>query len=168
MRLASRSAWLCGMLSAGIACCAAGAAAAATNGPVTLDFTPFGVAHVENASSGLAPADASFGRYPMSVMGIETTIRHHVGTRQLDEGPIAYAVVALRDWEKHYPRDPWIARDLFELQRVYAHARTEEGFEYAKHVARWLQTDYPDTRYAALSDHELACAARGGCWGFFW
>jgi hypothetical protein len=136
-------------------CSAFGAAVAATNGPVTLDFTPFGSAHAANAAMQLAPADRLFGRYQMSVIGIANAISHYDGTTRLDDGPIAYAIVAIRDWEKRFPRDPWIARDLFYMQRVYERAHTGEGFAYAQHVATWVQTDYPRTEYATLSGGEL-------------
>jgi hypothetical protein len=136
-------------------CSTFGAAFAATNGPVTLDFTPFGTAHVASASMQLAPADRLFGRYQMSVVGIGNAISRYDGTTRLDDGPIAYAVVAIRDWEKRFPRDPWIARDLLYMQRVYERSHTGEGFTYAQHVAAWLQTDYPATEYAALSGREL-------------
>ena len=144
-----------GILVACFVCSTFGAASAATNGPVTLDFTPFGAAHVANASTQLAPADRLFGRYQMSVVGIGNAISRYDGTTRLDDGPIAYAVVAIRDWEKRFPRDPWIPRDLLYMQRVYERSHTGEGLTYAQHVAAWLQTDYPATEYAALSGREL-------------
>jgi hypothetical protein len=103
----------------------------------------------------LAPADRLFGRYQMSVVGIGNAISRYDGTTRLDDGPIAYAIVAIRDWEQRFPRDPWIARDLLYMQRVYERSRTGEGVTYAQHVATWLQTDYPATEYAALSGREL-------------
>jgi hypothetical protein len=144
------------LLGACFVCSTFGAALAASNGPVTLDFTPFGPAYVANGSTLLAPADTSFGRYPMSVSGIENAIRRYDGTAQLDDGPIAYAIVAIRDWETRFPRDPWIARELLYVQRVYEHANTGEGLSYAHHIATWVQTDYPSTEYARLSSSELA------------
>jgi hypothetical protein len=132
-------------------CSNLGAAAAATTGPVALDFTPFGAAHAAKASAQLAPADASFGPYDMTVLGIESAIRRCDGTTRLDDGPVAYALVAIRDWEARFPRDPWIPRELFYMQRLYQHAHTGEGFAYARRLAAWLQTDYPSTDFAALS-----------------
>jgi hypothetical protein len=148
----------CGALVACFVCSTFGAAIGEPNGPVTLDFTPLGGAHAASASTALAPADVSFGHYPMSVTGIENAIHRYDGTSNLDDGPVAYAIVAIRDWESKYPRDPWIARDLLSVQRLYQHAHTDEGLAYARHVANWLQTDYPDTQYAGLSGRELAKA----------
>ena len=59
--------------------------------------------------------------------------------------------------------DPWIARDLFSLQRVYERSRTPGAFDYAQRVARWLRTDYPDAEYTRMSGFEIACMTRGGC-----
>ena len=114
------------------------------------------MAHVASASSRLAPIDTSFGHYPLSVTGILNAIRRYDGTTRLDDGPIAYAIVAIRDWETRFPRDPWIPRELLYMQRVYEHARTGEGLGYAQRVAAWVQTDYPATEYARLSRIELA------------
>jgi len=144
-------------LSILIACfaCTFGAALAATDGPVALDFTPLGTGHASNASTQLAPADEGFGKYQMSVSGIENAIHHNDGTQRLDDGPIAYAIVALRDLESRFPQDPAIARDLFYMQRVYEHARTYEGFGYAQRIAKWLRTDYPESKYATWSGWDL-------------
>jgi hypothetical protein len=144
------------ILTACFVCSTLTAGVAASNGPVTLDFDPFGAAHVANAPLQLAPADISFGQYPMSVTGIENAIHRYDGTTHLDDGPIAYAIVAIRDWETRFPRDPWIPRDLLYMQRVYEHARTEEGRAYAEHVAAWLEADYPQTEFARQSRMEFA------------
>jgi hypothetical protein len=130
-------------------------ALAETNGPVSLDFAPLGVEHTSDAVADMAPADVSFGQYPMSVTGIQNAIHRYDGTSRLDDGPIAYAIVAIRDWERRYPRDPWIARELLAMQRVYEHARTDEGHAYAEHVATWLESDYPTTEYAEHSRAEF-------------
>jgi hypothetical protein len=139
-----------------IACfvCCTAIASAHTAGPVSLDFSPLGAAHSES-TAGLAPADISFGVYPMSVIGIENTIRRYDGTTHLDDGPIAYAVLAIRAWEERFPHDPGIPRALLYLQRAYEHADTEEGAGYAQHVAAWLQVDYPATAAAQASRTEL-------------
>jgi len=145
------------VLVACFTCCTFGASIAATDETVALDFTPLGAAaHSASASTQLAPADESFGKYQMSVIGIENAIHRNDGTTRLNDGPIAYAVDALRDLESRFPQDPAIARDLFGLQRVYEHARTYEGFGYAQRIAKWLRTDYPETKYATWSGWDLA------------
>jgi len=134
--------------------CSVTATLAETTGPVTLDFTPLG--QPAGSSDALASADTSFGHYPMSIFGIHNAIKKYDGTSSLDDGPIAYCVVAIRDWESRFPHDPSIPREMLYLQRDYEHANTSEGFEYARRLATWLQTDYPRTVFASMSRGELA------------
>jgi len=131
---------------------------------VALDFTPFGSSHADKGVARPAPADATFGRSHMTIMGVDNAIRHFAGYLPLDEGPIAYAVDALRDWEGKYPNDPWIPRDLFMLQRVYERVHTAQSWTYAKRVGDWLHTDFPSAQATAVSGMELACIERGRCW----
>ena len=126
--------------------------------PVALDFTPLGapVAPVVRE----APADMSFGQYPLSVMGIENAIRradaradeYASGVRRYDVGPVAYSVVAIRDWERRYPADPWIAKDLLALCKFYAHVGTSEARGTAARAAAWLRHDYPASDYARSAE----------------
>jgi hypothetical protein len=123
---------------------------------VTLDFTPLGVHAVSSSGASAAPADVNFGTFPLSVLGIENTIRnaetrvpdYASGVARIDDGPIAYAVVAIRSWEKQYPGDPWIAKDLLALARFYAHVGTDRARSCAAGAAAWLAHDYPATAYA--------------------
>ena len=122
--------------------------------PVALDFTPLGQTAVSGTHA--APADVNFGTYPLSVLGIENVIRHadarvdayaH-GAERWNVGPIAYTVVAIRDWERRYPGDPWIAKDLLSLYRFYAHVGTAESRDVAARAMTWLEHDYPNSEYA--------------------
>jgi hypothetical protein len=126
----------------------------AENGPVALDFSPIAPS-AASAGEKLAPMDLSFGIYPMSVLGIMSAIKRYDGTTRLDDGPIAYAIVAIRDWERRYPNDPWVARELLAMQHVYKHARTSEGERYAHEIAKWLQADYAATKFAHESRSEI-------------
>jgi len=65
-------------------------------------------------------------------------------------------VLAIRDWEHRYPRDPWIPENLFALERVYLHAGTDEGREYAGRVTVWLLQDYPQSVYAERARRIIA------------
>jgi len=94
--------------------------------------------------SDLAPADEYFGRLKMSILGISNTIKD--ANLHLSQGVDSLAVIdnlvftedAIRDWERHYPRDPWIVRSLNALHSVYARIPTERGAACAKRVAAWL------------------------------
>jgi hypothetical protein len=97
--------------------------------------------------SDLAPADEYFGRMKMSILGISNTIKD--AGLHLDQGADSMAVIdslaftedAIRDWQRHYPRDPWIARSLNALRTVYAKIPTERGAACARRVAVWLDHD---------------------------
>ena len=102
-------------------------------------------------SAALAPADEYFGRFQMSVLGIANTI-HDAGWR-IDEGrapqsliagPLSFATDAIAAWERAYPHDPWIAKDLTELAHVYLRIKTPAGAALAAKTAAWLARDYPD------------------------
>ncbi len=142
---------------AAVAALSSGAVLADQGGPaVSLDYTPLGEQTASSAGASAAPADINFGVYPLSVLGIENTIRsaetrvgdYARGIERVDDGPIAYSVVAIRDWEHRYPHDPWIAKDLLALAKFYAHIGTPDGRERAIAVAEWLRHDYPVTAYA--------------------
>ncbi len=97
--------------------------------------------------SDLAPADEYFGRMKMSILGISNTIKD--AGLHLDQGADSMAVIdglvftedAIRDWQRHYPRDPWIAKSLNALRSVYSKIPTERGAACARRVAIWLDHD---------------------------
>lgn len=109
----------------------------------------------------LAPADEYFGHAKMSVLGIANTIRD-AGLRMdegapppsMVDGPLSFVADAIRDWEHQFPRDPWIARDLYALETVYLRTHTREGMELARWTEGWLIRDYPDT--VATRDARIA------------
>jgi hypothetical protein len=99
----------------------------------------------------LAPADEYFGHARMSVLGISNVIRD--AGRRIEEGapppsmidgPLAFVGDAIHDWQHQFPRDPWIARDLYALELVYCRAHTEESMALARATESWLVRDYPD------------------------
>lgn len=115
----------------------------------------------------LAPADEYFGHARLSVLGIANTIRD-AGAR-LDEGaapativdgPLFFAGDAIRDWERQFPMDPWIARDLFGLEVAYLRAHTARAIVLARKTTAWLMHDYPDAHEA--EDGRLALADATG------
>jgi hypothetical protein len=117
--------------------------------------------------SALAPADEYFGRYGLSVLGIANTL-HDADARlqsgatpaSILNGPLAFAGDAIAAWQHKYPADPWIAKDLLALERVYLHA--PGGAQRARETAAWLGRDYPATEYAMLGREELADAVSTG------
>ncbi|MBV8353796.1 MAG: hypothetical protein JO101_00615 [Candidatus Eremiobacteraeota bacterium] len=100
--------------------------------------------------SQLAPADEYFGRLKMSILGIANTIRdagvkldNGANPTEVMDGPLAFATDAIEDWERHYPRDPWIPRNLTALQTAYEKIQTARGQELAHRTAAWRQHDFP-------------------------
>lgn len=71
-------------------------------------------------------------------------------------GSAAMVEDALHDWERKYPSDPWLAKDVFQLAQLYAHIQTEHGHQVAVRAVRWLYTRYAKTPYAAQAKIQLA------------
>jgi hypothetical protein len=119
----------------------------------------------EMPQSALAPADEYFGHSKISVLGIANMIRD-VGHRLEDGrdatemiyGPLAFVADAIHDWEREYPRDPWIAKDLLALEIVYLHASAPEALALARRTEAWLVRDYPNAEAAISGRRRLALA----------
>jgi hypothetical protein len=118
--------------------------------------------------SSLAPADEYFGHYRLSVLGIANSIRD--SGKRIDEGnagptidgPLMFATDAIRAWERQYPRDPWIARDLLAMLVVYLRVRTPRGLDLARSTEAWLVADYPNAPEASEAQIVLADATSDG------
>ena len=97
----------------------------------------------------LAPADEYFGHLKMSILGITNAIRD--AAVRLDRGENPEIVVsrltgtedAIRDWERHFPRDPWIPKSLATLRHLYERVSTPRGLEAQQRVGGWLDRDFP-------------------------
>lgn len=126
-------------------------------------FASLAPALAQDSLRGLAPADEYFGRFNLSVLGIANTIRDagarlDSGTdpRNMLTGPLSFVTDAMKDWEQKYPGDPWIAKDLLALERVYLRVPGDDGFRLASQTESWLIADYPNTEYAGKGRAELA------------
>jgi hypothetical protein len=78
------------------------------------------------ASPKLAPMDELFGRYGQSVFEIENRIatidRRDDAEIRSETGAIDYAADGALAWERRYPDDPWLAKALAHLVKLYARA----------------------------------------------
>jgi len=142
---------------------------------------PLAAAAQDVPVSAMAPADEYFGHARLSVLGIANTIRD-AGARiregadpsSMTSGPLSFIPEAIHDWQRQYPDDPWIARDLYGLEVVYLRARTPEGDAHARETADWLIRDYPDSasaeqaRLALRGGARRAAVARTGAGGDAW
>ncbi len=124
-------------------------------------FTP--PAGAQDALRGLAPADEYFGRFNLSILGVANTIRdagNRLGSgaepRTMIDGPLFFATDALHDWEKKYPNDPWIPKELLALEGAYLQVNTDEGARLATQTEGWLAADFPNSAYAAQGRAQLA------------
>jgi hypothetical protein len=102
----------------------------------------------------LAPADEYFGRLKMSILGIHNQLRD-LGLRlqyapQKSEDVLGAAAMvedAMRDWERKYPADPWLAKSVYQLTDLYARVRTPHGHRNAARALHWLLSRYGHTAY---------------------
>ena len=118
--------------------------------------------------SSKAPADEYFGHYRLSVLGIANAIRdsgHRIAEGNVGptlDGPLTFVTDAIRGWERAYPRDPWIARDLLALQVCYLRVHTPRGLQLARDTEAWLVADYPYAPEAAEAQIALVDATSDG------
>jgi hypothetical protein len=107
----------------------------------------------------LAPADEYFGPLKMSVLGIrneihDLAIKYDVradGDHALAKRIMGVALMteaSLSDWQKKYPGDNQLARDVYLLQHLYAKIDYDAARAKAKYVAQWLLSRYPTSWYA--------------------
>jgi hypothetical protein len=102
------------------------------------------------ADPKVAPADEYFGHLKMSILGIANSIRNMRERIEADAtrvpsiyGTLSNVEDAIHDWEKKYPGDPWIARNLLSLEQVYVEAADDRGRELAFKAEAWLEHDFP-------------------------
>ena len=110
----------------------------------------------------VAPADEYFGRLKMSILGIGNQLRdlalrlqYTPGQGEAILGSAAMVEDALRDWERKYPQDPWLAKDVYQLTSLYSHVHTAHGHSCAARSLHWLLVRYGRTRYGALARAEF-------------
>jgi hypothetical protein len=102
----------------------------------------------------VAPADEYFGRLKMSILGIRNQLRD-LGLRlqytpEKSEDVLGAAAMvedAMRDWERKYPADPWLAKSVYDLTDLYARVHTAHGHQNAMRALRWLLHRYGHTPY---------------------
>jgi hypothetical protein len=94
----------------------------------------------------------------MSILGIRNQLRD-LGLRlqyapQKSEDVLGAAAMvedAMRDWERKYPADPWLAKSVYELTDLYARVHTSHGRAHAAYALRWLLGRYGRTPYGHLA-----------------
>jgi replicative superfamily II helicase len=90
----------------------------------------------------------------MSILGIRNQLRD-LGLRlqytpEKSEDVLGAAAMvedAMRDWERKYPADPWLAKSVYDLTDLYARVHTAQGHKNAMRALRWLLNRYGHTAY---------------------
>jgi hypothetical protein len=108
-------------------------------------------------SANLAPADRYFGRLKMSILGVRNQLK------DLSERAMAHpedaehiydkAVLvedALHDWQRQFPRDPWIPKYAYSLAQLYGKLDTDDARVRKNDTLDWLIATYPESQYALL------------------
>ncbi len=122
---------------------------------LALSFTA--PAFAENMSS-LAPADRYFGRLKMSILGVRNQLRDlsiRADLHPEDADHIFDKAVlvedALRDWQAHFPRDPWIPKYTYSLAQLYGKLGSDDARTRRDETLDWLAATYPESEYAGLT-----------------
>ncbi|HZW54092.1 MAG TPA: hypothetical protein VFF00_08655 [Candidatus Elarobacter sp.] len=108
-------------------------------------------------SANLAPADRYFGRLKMSILGVRNQLKdlsERAGAHPEDAEHIYDKAVlvedALHDWQRHFPRDPWIPKYAYSLAQLYSKLDTDDARVRKNDTLDWLIATYPESQYALL------------------
>jgi hypothetical protein len=118
------------------------------------------------ASSGKladsAPADQYFGKIKLSFLGINNTFKDtaiSAGDHTTDPAlasKVDFAIDALNDWQRKFPRDPQLARTYFlaqlTLKKLWIEKYQDKAWSYMRHIV----IAYPTTFYARTIKADIA------------
>jgi hypothetical protein len=110
-----------------------------------------------------APADSYFGRTKLSALGIRNEIallaRRHRERMAADADLVHDATIAqaaLDEWQRRFPKDPWVTPTRFHLEQLYAEIQTTGARARATALLHEIAHDDPTSREAHLSRIRLA------------
>jgi hypothetical protein len=110
-----------------------------------------------------APADSYFGRTKLSALGIRNEIallaRRYRERTAADAGLVHDATIAqaaLDEWQRRFPKDPWVTPTLFHLEQLYAEIQTSDARARATALLNQIAHDDPTSKEAHLSRVRLA------------
>jgi hypothetical protein len=143
-------------------------AAWAATAPAVKPTAKPALAHTKAAPIRIAPADEYFGKLKMSVLGIRNTIKDVGLNIDIDQtrwtqqaSKAAFAEDAVRDWQKKYPQDTWLAKTVFALERMYAKVDSDDGRKRSIAAMHWLVHDFPKSWFGKTGQKELALGKVG-------
>ncbi len=109
-------------------------------------------------AANLAPADRYFGRLKMSILGVRNALKDlaaRADAHPEDAEHVYHKAVlvedALHDWQKHFPRDPWIPRYAYSLAQLYGKLDMDDARVRKNDTLDWLIATYPESEFAQLS-----------------
>ncbi|MEA2721123.1 MAG: hypothetical protein QOJ39_2987 [Candidatus Eremiobacteraeota bacterium] len=108
-------------------------------------------------SASLAPADRYFGRLKMSILGVRNSIKDlalradmHPEDAEHIYDKAVLVEDALRDWHKHFPRDPWIPKYAYSLAQLFGKLDYDDARVRRNDTLDWLIATFPESEYAQL------------------
>jgi hypothetical protein len=108
-------------------------------------------------STSLAPADRYFGRLKMSILGVRNQIKDlalradmHPEDAEHIYDKAVLVEDALRDWHKHFPRDPWIPKYAYSLAQLFGKLDYDDARVRRNDTLDWLIATFPESEYAQL------------------
>jgi len=112
------------------------------------------------ALSDLAPADAYFGRFRMSVLGMRNAIDDvsaRVAGASPDELSLLYHKLtmvedAIMDLKDQYPRDTWLPQFGLAIAQAFAKMAIPGAQVHANTNLDWLQSEYGSSDQALYAD----------------
>lgn len=120
------------------------------------------------AISRMAPADEYFGRLKMSILGIRNQLRDlnqrlsfSPGDGAAILGSASFVEDSIRDWERKYPADPWLAKSVYQLTHLYSRVPSNDGRRDAARGLHWLMTRYRRSSFASLAANEIGSLSLG-------
>jgi outer membrane protein assembly factor BamD (BamD/ComL family) len=114
------------------------------------------------SASAPAPADEYFGRLKMSILGIRNQLQRL--TQEVEEDPgnapntlgtAGLTEDSIKEWEAHYPRDPWLAKTVYLVVHLYAKMPPKTGHAQALKALSWLIAKYPGSEFTTSALQEV-------------
>ena len=93
----------------------------------------------------------------MSILGIRNQLKdlsERVAAKPEDAEHVYDKAVlvedALHDWQKQFPRDPWIPKYSYALAQLYGKISSDDARVRRNDTLDWLIATYPESEYAQL------------------
>ncbi|GAC1659646.1 MAG: hypothetical protein NVS4B13_05090 [Candidatus Elarobacter sp.] len=106
-------------------------------------------------AANLAPADRYFGRLKMSILGVRNSLADlsaradaHPDDAEHIYDKVVLVEDALHDWQRKFPRDPWIPQYAYSLAQLYGKLDYDDARVHKNDTLDWLIATFPSSKYA--------------------